>query len=202
MDNTLVNPSPEQTRILERWRISTFWVMLIGYVGYYIGRGNLSVALPLLSQTFGYSNEQLGIILTLSELSYALGKVTMGPLADKWGGKKVFLAGITAAIIFNLIFSTCSTLFMFTIVWCLCRFALSMGWSGVIKTIGEWYEPERNGTITGFISINFQFGSVIARPFYLSCDGDDRDRHLGLPSFASYARRRLSEHSLWPECRS
>lgn len=161
----LINPTPEQRRVLNRWRVSTFWVMLIGYIGYYVGRGNLSVALPLLNQTFGYTNEQLGVILTMSELAYALGKVTLGPLADRYGGKMIFLIGISGAIFFNLIFSACSTLTAFTVVWCLCRFCLSMGWSGVIKTIGEWYEPERNGTITGFISINFQFGSVIATVF-------------------------------------
>jgi OPA family glycerol-3-phosphate transporter-like MFS transporter len=139
--------------------------MLIGYIGYYIGRGNLPVALPLLSETFGYSNEQLGLILTASELAYAVGKITVGPLADWWGGKRVFLIGILGAIAFNVIFSFGSTLLYFGVVWCLCRFCLSMGWSGVIKTIGEWYEPEVNGTITGFISINFQFGSVIAAVF-------------------------------------
>ena len=44
------------TARLARWRISTFWVMLVGYVGYYICRGNLSAAFPLLEQEFGYSN--------------------------------------------------------------------------------------------------------------------------------------------------
>lgn len=161
----MTEPTPHQKLILQRWRTSTFWVMLIGYIGYYIGRSNLSVALPLLSQTFGYSNQQLGIILTLSELSYALGKITLGPLADKFGGKRIFLIGLTGAIALNLIFSACSTLFMFALVWSLCRFFLSMGWSGVIKTIGEWYEPERNGTIVGWISINFQFGGVIGTVF-------------------------------------
>lgn len=139
--------------------------MLIGYIGYYIGRGNLAIALPLLNQTFGYSNEQLGVILTLSELAYAFGKFTTGPLADKLGGKRIFLVGLAGAITFNLIFSTCSSLLMFSIVWCCCRYFLSMGWGGVIKTIGEWYEPERNGTIVGLISVNFQFGSVIAALF-------------------------------------
>ena len=40
-----------------------------------------------------------------------------------------------------------------------------MGWGGIVKTIGDWYEPERNGTIMGLISINFQFGTVVATLF-------------------------------------
>ena len=33
----------ENTRLLH-WRTSTFWVMLVGYVGYYICHGNLGAA--------------------------------------------------------------------------------------------------------------------------------------------------------------
>ena len=169
--------------------------MLIGYIGYYIGRGNIAVAIPLLSRQFGYSNEQLGIILTVSELAYALGKFTTGPLADKIGGKFVFLLGIAGAIFFNLLFPQFHTLLMFTVVWSFCRFFLSMGWGGIIKIIGEWYEPERSGTIMGVISINFQFGAGVAalfcgllidlgvgseRTFLLSGPGNDRDCDLGV----------------------
>lgn len=31
--------------------------------------------------------------------------------------------------------------------------------------IGHWYPPERNGTVMGFISLNFQFGGVVATLF-------------------------------------
>jgi len=139
--------------------------MLIGYIAYYICRGNLSVALPLLSDAFHYSNTELSYILTFSELAYVLGKFTTGPLADKLGGKRIFLLGLAGAIVFNLVFPFLSTLLMFTLVWCFCRYFLSMGWGGIIKTMGEWYEPERNGRIMGAISINFQFGSVLASVF-------------------------------------
>ncbi len=160
-----MEPTPEQRSILKRWQHSTFLVMLIGYIGYYIGRANLPVALPLLSEQFGYTNEQLGIILTFSELAYALGKFTTGPFADRWGGKFIFLTGIIGAIIFNIAFPFFSSLAMFTVIWCFCRYFLSMGWGGIVKTIGEWFEPERNGTIMGLISINFQFGGVFAAVF-------------------------------------
>jgi OPA family glycerol-3-phosphate transporter-like MFS transporter len=162
---TLIEPTADERVRLERWRTSTFWVMLVGYIGYYLCRGNLSAALPLLSQTFHYTNTDLGVILTFSEGAYAFGKFTTGPFADQIGGKKVFLYGMIGAIIFNLIFPSFSTIFAFTVVWCFCRFFLSMGWAGIIKVIGEWYEPERNGTIMGLISINFQFGSVAASLF-------------------------------------
>ncbi len=157
--------SEDQHRRLIRWRISTFWVMLIGYVGYYLCRGNLSAAFPLLEQEFGYSNTQLGLIASLSEMAYAVGKFVNGPLADKIGGRRIFLVGMGGAIFWNLIFSLSASLTMFIIVWCFCRYFLSMGWGGLTKTIGNWYPPERNGTVMGLISVNFQFGGVAATLF-------------------------------------
>ena len=160
---TLVS-SEENTRLLY-WRTSTFWVMLIGYVGYYICRGNLAAAFPLLTQEFGYSNTQLGFIASLSEVAYAAGKFINGPLADKIGGRKIFLVGMAGAIFFNIIFAISASLTAFVIVWCFCRYFLSMGWGGLTKTIGNWYPRERNGTVMGLISVNFQFGGVVATLF-------------------------------------
>lgn len=160
-----IDPTPEQLARLHRWRISTFWVMLVGYIGYYFCRQNISVALPLLNQEFGYTNTELGIILTVSEVAYAAGKFIMGPAADRIGGKKIFLIGMAGAIFFNVLFPMFRGIFLFTVIWSFCRYFLSMGWGGIIKTIGEWYEAERSGTIMGLISINFQFGAVLASLF-------------------------------------
>jgi OPA family glycerol-3-phosphate transporter-like MFS transporter len=151
--------------VLNDWRQSTFAVMLFGYVGYYLCRANLSAAFPLMSQEFGYSNAQLGLIASSSEVAYAVGKFINGPLADRIGGRKIFLLGMIGAVAMNLLFSQMSRIPTFIAVWCLCRYFLSMGWGGLTKTIGSWYEPERNGTIMGIISLNFQFGGVVSSLF-------------------------------------
>jgi sugar phosphate permease len=150
---------------LRRWRTSTFWVMLIGYIGYYLCRGNLPASFGLLQKEFGYTNTELGLIATYSEVMYSAGKFINGPLADKLGGKKFFLLGMIGAILFNVLFTFGSSLIYFIAMWCGARFFLSMGWGGLIKVIGSWYEPERHGTIMGIISINFQFGGVAASIF-------------------------------------
>ncbi len=160
-----ITVSAADNRQLLRWRISTFWVMLIGYVGYYLCRGNLSAAFPLLEQEFGYSNTQLGLIASLSEMAYAAGKFINGPLADRIGGRRIFLVGMAGAIVFNIVFAFSASLTAFIIVWCFCRYFLSMGWGGLTKTIGNWYPSDRNGTVMGLISVNFQFGGVAATLF-------------------------------------
>lgn len=164
-DGIKVPVSAQNNQTLLKWRVSTFWVCLLGYVGYYICRGNLSAAFPLLEQEFGYSNTQLGLIASLSEMAYAAGKFINGPLADRIGGRKIFLVGMAGAIFWNIIFALSASLTAFIIVWCCCRYFLSMGWGGLTKTIGNWYPRDRNGTVMGLISVNFQFGGVAATLF-------------------------------------
>lgn len=139
--------------------------MLIGYMGYYLCRGNLSAAAPLLSKTFGYTNTELGFLASTSELAYAAGKFINGPLGDKLGGRNVFLIGMAGAILFNLLFALGHGMAYFVVIWCLCRYFLSMGWGGIAKTVGAWYEPEKSGTVMGVVSISFQFGGVTATLF-------------------------------------
>ena len=165
MADVLRAPTADELVRLKRWRNSTFAVMLFGYVGYYICRKNLSAAVPLMGDEFGYSNSELGLIALYSEIAYAVGKLINGPLADRIGGKSIFLTGMIGAILCNLAFSQGSSLGYFIVVWCVCRYFLSMGWGGLAKVIGHWYEPERNGTVMGFISLNFQFGGVVATLF-------------------------------------
>ena len=114
--------SAEESKTLLRWRKSTFWVMMIGYIGYYLCRANLSAAFPLLEQEFNYSNTQLGLIASLSEIAYAIGKFINGPLADRLGGRRIFLIGMAGAIFWNLVFSISGSLSSFIFTWCCCRF--------------------------------------------------------------------------------
>jgi sugar phosphate permease len=169
---------------LKFWRTSTFFVMLFGYIGYYMIRQNLSAALPLMKTVFHYSNSDLGLIGASSEIVYALGKFINGPLADKLGGKKIFLLGMAGGILCNLAFAFGSSILWFTVVWCICRYFLSMGWGGVAKTMGAWYEPEKNGTVMGWISLNFQFGGVLATLFagWLVSQGQTWDKLFIYPA--------------------
>lgn len=160
-----VSPSSSELRQITRWRLTTFWSLLIGYVGYYICRGNLAAAFPLLEQEFGYSNIQLGLIASLSEIAYAVGKFINGPLTDRIGGRRIFFVGMAGAIFWNLIFSLSSSLTAFIVIWCFCRYFLSMGWGGMTKTIANWYPRKRYGTVMGFMSVSIQFGGVAATLF-------------------------------------
>ena len=162
MKDTLRTPGPQELKKLKLWQFSTLSVMLFGYVGYYLCRKNITAALPLLSESFNYSNTDLGKIGSAALIVYAIGKFINGPLGDQIGGRKIFLMGMIGALISNLLFASGSHIIWFIVTWSIGHFFLSMGWGGLAKTVGAWCPPEKNGTVMGIISINFQFGGVVA----------------------------------------
>lgn len=169
---------------LYRWRTATFLVMVFGYIGYYMIRQNLSAAFPLMHTALGYTNAQLGVIAASSEIAYAVGKFLNGPLIDRYGGKRIFLLGMAGGIACNFVFAAGSTLLWFVMAWCLCRYFLSMGWGSVTKTMGNWYEPEKNGRVMGFASLSLQFGGVVAALFagWLVSMGQSWERLFIIPA--------------------
>lgn len=146
-------------------RKSTLTLLFIGYIAFYFCRNNLSAALPLISDAYNISNAQWGTLALFSELAYALGKFVNGPLADRFGGKLFFLLGMIGAACLNLVFAQLDFYIGFVIVWCLCRYFLSMGWGGLTKVVGHWSKKETHGTIMGIMSLTFQFGGVLATLF-------------------------------------
>src|SRR6202042_2179938 len=76
-------------------------LLIIGYVGVYLCRKNLSVAVPLLQEHFGATKAQVGTIATVGTLTYAVGKVVNGPLVDRLGGRRGLLLSLLVVAIFG-----------------------------------------------------------------------------------------------------
>src|SRR5512132_477128 len=75
--------------------------LAVGYIGVYLCRKNLAVAMPMLQQSFGATKEQVGIIASLGTLAYAAGKVINGPFVDRVGGRRGFLVSLAAVALFG-----------------------------------------------------------------------------------------------------
>src|SRR5260370_45240 len=74
----------------ERWRARRYRVVGAvgaGYMGIYLCRKTLGVAVRLLQTGFHANKGQIGRIASLSTLAYAAGKLALGPLVDRAGGR-------------------------------------------------------------------------------------------------------------------
>ena len=78
------------------------------YTSFYMCRYNLSIANKSISEQFGFSRADMGVIITTALLAYAIGQIINGLLTDRWGGKRAMLIGATGTVIMNVLFGAAS----------------------------------------------------------------------------------------------
>jgi sugar phosphate permease len=169
------HPSPEPLpspapAAFTRWHLLTIALLALGYSGYYFCRSDLSVALPLLKADLNHSGVpiniatvRLGSIASAGVLAYALGKFVSGSLADLFGGRRNFLAGMAGAILFTLLFAIGGGFPIFTLAWIGNRLFQSAGWVGLVKVSSRWFSYSIYGTVMAVISLSYLFGDAASR---------------------------------------
>jgi MFS transporter, OPA family, glycerol-3-phosphate transporter len=80
------------------------------YTSFYLCRYNLSIANKAISEAYGFSRADMGIIITTALLTYAFGQILNGLLTDKLGGKKAMLIGAGGTVVLNILFGAISLL--------------------------------------------------------------------------------------------
>jgi sugar phosphate permease len=155
---------------LTRWHVTTVVLLFLGYFGYYFCRSDYSVALPLIlaeqvrkGTPANLAQIRLGSIASWGVLAYALGKFPSGGLADRFGGRRNFLAGMFGAILFTLLFMVGGGFPVFTLAWLGNRLVQSLGWPGLVKVTSRWFSYTTYGSVMGLLSLSYLFGDAVSR---------------------------------------
>jgi sugar phosphate permease len=144
---------------------SIFALTWTTYAGFYLCRKNLSIALPLLEGAKGLSHLDLANIIFGYSLFYAVGQFACGPLADRYGPRRIVGMGLLLIVASNLLMCLHgSPLWLLTFA-CLNGLGQSSGWSGLVKMMGNWFEAGRRGIVMAFWSINYVLGGFLATAF-------------------------------------
>lgn len=144
-----------------RARSATFWGLLVGYAAYYLCRNNLSAASKLLEVGLHIDKATFGQIASAGTLCYAVGKVVAGPVADRVGGRRVFLLGLYASAACNIALAFGGPIGLWVGLWSLSRLFQSLGWAGLVQIMPRWFPPSQYGTAMGAISTSYQLGGAL-----------------------------------------
>jgi sugar phosphate permease len=142
------------------WRV--VFVLALGYVGIYLCRKNLSVAVPLLQRAFGATKAEVGTIASVGTVAYAAGKIIHGALVDRVGGRRGFLAAIVAVALFGAASALAPGLTWLTVLYGVNRFAGAAGWGAMVKIVPSWFSSARTGTVLGALSVSYVAGGILA----------------------------------------
>lgn len=136
--------------------------LMTGYIGIYLCRKNLSVAIPVIRDHFGVTKAQAGVVASVSTMAYAAGKVFFGPIIDRFGGRLCFLLALAGVALFGALGSMALTLPMLTMLYTGNRFCGAAGWGAMVKQVPDWFPERRLPLAMAFLSLSFVFGGVCA----------------------------------------
>jgi OPA family glycerol-3-phosphate transporter-like MFS transporter len=169
--------------------------LVLAYVGVYLCRKNLTVAVPLLQADWGLTKEQVGLLASLSTVAYAAGKVCFGPVTDRIGGRPALLGSMLLVAVFGLAGALAPGLLALTVLYSANRFAGAASWGAMVKLVPDWFAPRRLALACGLLSLSFVFGGALAVGFaglIARLTGDSRAAILGVPALALLALTALT----------
>ncbi len=146
---------------MRRPHVSLLVMLFVGYAAFYLCRANVDAAIPLLVAE-GYAKADLGRVLSIAVLAYAVGKFVMGAAGDALGGRRVIGVAVAGSVVFSLAIGTSHTLFAMTVFAASNRFFQSGGWSGVVHVVSRWFEPKVHGRVMGLLATSYELGNVFA----------------------------------------
>ena len=162
------------------WRLRIFYACFIGYTVFYLCKKNIAVALPGLSEEFGYSNTELGLLGSSLYLTYGIGKFVNGVLADGSDVRKFLPTALIMTAIANLCFALSAVfitpgevsffglptntilLWLFVFFWGASGWFQSAGFPAVAKSLTYWYSNSERGTKWSLWSCSHQVGTFLS----------------------------------------
>ena len=157
--------SAKETQMFRRltpmqWRI--FIGCTLAYAVAYIGRLNMSAALPAVERDMQLTGAESGMLQTLFALTYACGQMVNGTLIDHVRPQRFISAGLLASALCNTLFGSANSYDALRIAWCLNGFAQSMLWTPVVRLVAMWFTPKQRPKISLTMSIAMIGGHLAA----------------------------------------
>ena len=160
------------------WRLRIFYACFIGYTIFYLCKKNIAVALPGISNEFGYSMTELGILGSSLYLTYGIGKFVNGVLADGSDVRKFLPLALIMTALANIAFaltpsvvsifgldpqvSAVVLLWALTFLWGVSGWFQSAGFPAVAKSLTYWYSNSERGTKWSLWSCSHQTGTFLS----------------------------------------
>ncbi len=155
----------------QRWRWSVFAVTYLAYAGFYLTRKSFSVAkIGMLDDPrLHVSKVSLGAIDAAYLIAYAIGQFIWGIAGDRYGCRKVVLAGILVSVAAGFAMGASSMVLVFGVIFFIQGIAQSSGWGPLTKNVGYWFSLRERGRAYGWWGSNYAIGGLIATPFAAYC---------------------------------
>ena len=162
------------------WRMRIFLSMFVGYIVFYMCRKNISVALPAMQKSLGFSMTELGILGSSLYFTYAFGKFINGIIADNTNAKRMLPAALFISALANILFVICAylipaepisifglppasiLLWSLAFFWGINGWFQSMGFPPIAKNLSYWFANKERGIKWSLWSSSHEIGTYLS----------------------------------------
>jgi OPA family sugar phosphate sensor protein UhpC-like MFS transporter len=142
-----------------RWQV--FLSATIGYGLYYVCRLSLNVIKKPIVDAGVLSEGELGMIGSGLFITYAVGKLCNGFLADRSNIRRFMSIGLLVTALINLVLGFTTSFGFFLVLWALNGWAQSMGAAPCVVALSRWYGNKERGSFYGFWSSSHNIGEAL-----------------------------------------
>lgn len=123
--------------------------------------GGIALFLPLIREDLHISFAQAGVLSAASTLTYALGQIPAGFLADRFGPKRVFFAGILGSTLLSLQFGVIESYAGAVANQTITGVFRALLFAPGLTLVASWFPPHRKATAMGMYVVGGMSGSVL-----------------------------------------
>lgn len=142
----------------QRSVVVTAWLT---YAAYYLGRVNISTAIPALEADLGFTRGQAGWLLTGFFLVYAVSTLVNGHLGDRVSPRWFVLVGMLGSLGLNVLFGVSSAWTVLLLIWCLNGYFQATGWGPILRTVANWLNAAQRSRVSGLFGASFVAGNAV-----------------------------------------
>ena len=164
---------PEADAKYRKMRLQVFLGAFIGYAGFYLVRKNFSMAIPALAP-LGFDKTDLGIVLSMNAVAYALSKFLMGSVSDRSNARAFLPLGLVLTAI-SMCFMIVPIQFigadhkaLAILVMAVLNFLVGwfngMGWPPCGRVMTHWFSVSERGTKMSIWNCAHNVGGALVGP--------------------------------------
>ena len=154
--------APPGVRTSGRTRWWIVWTLFFSTVTNYISRQTFSVLAPMLVNQYHFSHADLGRILGVFQISYAIMWLVGGVFLDAVGTRLGLALAVSFWSVVNIFTGFASSVFGFAAF----RFLLGVGegvnWPGASKTVAEWFPSQERSVAVAIFDSGSSIGGALA----------------------------------------
>ena len=164
---------PEADRRYKSLRLQVFIGAFVGYAAFYIVRKNFSMAIPML-EPFGFVKGELGTVLAMNAVAYALSKFLMGSVSDRSDARKFLPLGLILAsvsMMFMIVPITAlgpenhtAAIILMGALNFLVGWFNGMGWPPCGRVMTHWFSQTERGTMMSIWNCAHNVGGALVGP--------------------------------------